>query len=113
MSPAASTSVASRKEETVIRGSADGLEILGGLLAAALIRHQVELDLLALRQMVEAGPFDGADMDEGVLAAVVRQDEAKALGRVKPLHGSHRHEENPFTAYLLKKCMATGCGAEG
>jgi hypothetical protein len=34
-------------------------------------------------------------MDECVLAAVIRLNEAKALGRAKPLHGSDRREENP------------------
>jgi len=80
-----------------IRRSADGLEVRGGQLAAPLVRHQLELDLLALDQVIEACPLDGADMDECVLAAVIRLDEAEALGRVKPLHGSRRHEENPFT----------------
>jgi hypothetical protein len=85
------------EEKTATRTSADGLEVRGGQLAAALIRHQVELDLLSFDQMIEASLFDGADMDECILAAIIRLDEAEALRRVKPFHGSHRHEENPFT----------------
>src|SRR6185503_8961073 len=83
---------------TAIRRSADGPEIVGGQLAVALVRHEIELDLLAFDQMTEASALDGAYMDECVLAAVVGLDEAEALLRVKPLHGSRRHEENPFTS---------------
>jgi hypothetical protein len=32
-------------------------------------------------------------MDEGVLAAIVRRNEAEALLEIKPLHGSRRHKE--------------------
>src|SRR5215475_6586830 len=40
---------------------------------------------------MQACALDSADMDEGVLAAVVRLDEAIALGGVEPLHGSRSH----------------------
>jgi hypothetical protein len=56
------------EEKTATRTSADGLEVRGGQLAAALIRHQVELDLLSFDQMIETSLFDGADMDECILA---------------------------------------------
>jgi hypothetical protein len=32
-------------------------------------------------------------MNEGILAAVVRRNEAEALLEIKPLHGSRRHME--------------------
>jgi hypothetical protein len=32
-------------------------------------------------------------MNEGILAAVIRRNETKALLEIKPLHGSRRHEE--------------------
>src|SRR6185295_4557902 len=41
--------------------------------------------------MLDAGALDGADMDEHVLAAVIRLDEAEALGAVEPLHCSRSH----------------------
>ena len=43
------------------------------------------------------GALNGADVDEHVVAAVIRLNEAKALGRVKPLHGSHAHGGSPFS----------------
>jgi hypothetical protein len=47
-------------------------------------------DLLTLAKIVEPGALDGADMDENILAAVIRLDEAKALRGVEPLHCSLR-----------------------
>src|SRR6476646_2721103 len=40
---------------------------------------------------MQARTLDSADVDEGVLAAVVRLDEAVALGGVEPLYGSRSH----------------------
>jgi hypothetical protein len=34
---------------------------------------------------------------EHVVATIVRLDKSKALGRVKPLHGSHAHGGSPFS----------------
>src|SRR5471030_703607 len=48
-------------------------------------------DLLALVQTVHSRALDGADMDEHVLAAFVRLDEAETLGGVEPLDGSFGH----------------------
>jgi hypothetical protein len=98
-------------EEFMSRRSADRLEIRGRELAASLIRYEIELDLLAFDQMIEAGTLDGADMDEGILATVIRLDEAEALGGVKPFHGSHGHEENPFR-HKLKTCRPACCDAQ-
>jgi hypothetical protein len=36
-------------------------------------------------------------MDESVIAAAIGRDEAEALGRVEPLHGSCRHLGSPVT----------------
>src|SRR5689334_25350728 len=83
----ASTSVVRHQRKVPL---ADLLEIVGRQLAAAVVSDELELDLLPFSQVAEAGALDGTDMDEGILAAVVRLDEAKALGRVEPLHGS-RH----------------------
>src|SRR6185503_450318 len=69
----------------------DGLEVVGGLLSGAAVGHDIELDLLALRQIAQAGALDGADVDEGVLAAVVGLNESEAFGGVEPLNGSRRH----------------------
>src|SRR6478609_9034486 len=48
-------------------------------------------DLLAFVQAIEAGALDGADMDEDVLAALLRLDEAEALGGIEPLNSTSWH----------------------
>src|SRR5207342_2738893 len=55
----------------------------------ALLRH--ELDLRTLGKGLEALALDAAEVNEEVLAAVVRGDEAIPLGVVEPLHGSGCH----------------------
>src|SRR5919112_467011 len=72
-------------------GALRGLEVDRGGLAVALIGLELEGDLLALAQAADARALDGADMDEHVLAAAVRLDEAVALGLVEPLHRSRLH----------------------
>ena len=53
------------------------------------------------RSVPQAGAFDGADVNEHVIAAVVGLDESVALGCVKPLHGSHAHGSSPFSDILV------------
>src|SRR5690606_18102586 len=55
---------------------------------------KLERQLLAFVQRVHAGALDGRDVHEHIVAAVIRLDEAVALGRVEPLHGSSRHFAN-------------------
>src|SRR4051794_17372551 len=69
------------------------LQALGGHLAALLVGGQFELDLLTFAQIADPGALQRADVDEGILATVIRRNEAKALLGVKPLNGSRRHEE--------------------
>src|SRR5262249_28474891 len=59
-----------------------GPTALGGNLVA---------DLLALVQAVEACTLDGADVDEDVLPALLRLDEAEALGGIEPLNSTSWH----------------------
>ena len=80
-------------------GAASDLEVDGGVLAAVLL--DLIGDLLAFVQAVQASPLDGADMDEHVLAAAVRLNEAKTLGGVEPLDRTCRH-----IRYLLRKSGA-------
>ena len=54
-----------------------GLEVDGGLFAAVLL--DLVGDFLAFVEAVEACALDGADMDEYVLAAAVRLNEAITL----------------------------------
>ena len=50
---------------------------------------------------------DVGDVEEDVLRAVVRLNEAVALGRVEPLHGADGHGDAPF----MTKCRPRGCRA--
>src|SRR6185295_18647446 len=74
-----------------------GAQIVGRRFARAAICHDFVGDLLAFTQRSEAGTLDSADVHEHVIAAVIRLDEAIALGCVKPLHGSHAHGGSPFS----------------
>src|ERR1700761_5311460 len=61
-------------------------------LSAALIGLELVAELLAFVDRAEARAFHRRDVDENVRAAVVRLDEAKALGGIEPLHCAGRHE---------------------
>ena len=62
-----------------------GLHFVG--LQALLALHDLEGDLLAFLQGLEAGALDRAEVDEDVRAAFLG-DEAEALGVVEPLDGT-------------------------
>jgi hypothetical protein len=70
---------------------ARGAQIVGGGFAGTAIGDDFVADLLAFTQRSKASAFDGADVHEYVVATVIRLDKAVALGRVKPLYGSHAH----------------------
>src|ERR1700686_1184422 len=70
---------------------AGGAQIVGRRLARAAICHDLVADLLAFTQRSKSGALYGADVHEHVVATVIRLNKAEALGRVKPLHGSHAH----------------------
>src|SRR5262249_23219954 len=59
------------------------------------------LDLRAFRERLVAVTGDRRMMDEQILLAVVRADEAVALRVVEPLHGSCSHEKNT-SSYLSR-----------
>src|SRR5690348_9076796 len=71
------------------RYHASGFQVHGGLLSALLLN--VVTDLLSLVQAVKSSAVDSRDVNEHVLAAAVWLNEAKAFGRVEPLHGACRH----------------------
>ena len=48
-------------------------------------------DLLAFVQAPQAGCLNRRDVDENVLAAILRHNEPEALGGVEPLHSADRH----------------------
>jgi putative tryptophan/tyrosine transport system substrate-binding protein len=91
---AASTSVV--KARWYRRCRLNGAQIICRRLAGPSISNNFERDLLSLIEAVHSRAFDRADMDEDVLAAIVRLNEAKAFLAIEPLHGSLRHETLPL-----------------
>src|SRR3569623_818831 len=65
-------------------------EVRGRHLAVAA-GFEVVGDLLAFAEARKPGALDGGDVDEGVLAAIIRLDETEALGGVEEFHGTVGH----------------------
>src|SRR6185437_7642503 len=83
---------AEQRSEPLLRcfaTSADQREIAGRFLAA--IAHDLVLDLLTLIEPRQPGALDRRDVDEDVLAAGIRLNEAVALLRVEPLDRTRSH----------------------
>ncbi len=59
--------------------------------AGLAIGHNLEQNLLSLVEAVHPGAFDGADVHEDILAAVIRLDKAEAFLAVEPLYCTLRH----------------------
>jgi hypothetical protein len=66
-------------------------ELVGRSLAGALVSYELEADPLAFRKVVHPRALSSADVDEHVVAAVFRLNEAKTLGSVKPLNSAYFH----------------------
>ena len=66
--------------------ASEGPQLIGGLLARAAIGHQLEGNRLVFLERTQTGAFHGADVNEYVLRAVIRRDEAVTLGLVEPLN---------------------------
>ena len=60
-------------------------------LAAHLVRLGFELNLLPFGEIGEARTLDRADVNEHIVAAVLRGDKSKTLLAVKPLHCTLSH----------------------
>jgi hypothetical protein len=67
----------------------------------------IEADALVFRQGLEAGRIDRGEVREQIVAAIVRFDEAEALGVVKPFHSASRHVFSLFKG-LSKPCLVPG-----
>jgi hypothetical protein len=72
-------------------GRSDGAQIVRRGLTGLSIGNNVESDLLSLVEPTHPSAFDGADVHEDILAAIIRLDEAEAFLDIEPLHGSLRH----------------------
>ncbi len=79
-----------------------GLEV--NRLGAALVLLDLEADLLAFAQMAQARLLDSGDVNEDVLGAVVRLDEAEALGGVEKLYRTDGH----VLGIPIQDCKITG-----
>ncbi len=62
------------------------LQIGGRHLARLHVALELEADLLAFDEFAHSGALDRRDVNEGVSAAVVRLNEAEALGRIEPFY---------------------------
>ena len=103
------SSARSRDLENVTRKSlSGGAQIVGRRFARATIRHDFVGDLLAFTKRSKSGTLDSADVNEHVIAAIIRLDEAITLGCVKPLHGSHAHGGSPFSDTEVVAHLSTG-----
>lgn len=71
------------------------LQIAGRHLAGLPVPLHVVAELLAFDEFAHARTLDGRDVDECVRAAVVRLNEAKALGGIEPFNRADGHDE-PF-----------------
>src|SRR5262245_1221368 len=78
----------------------DHLEMAGARLAA--LGDQFVADLLSLIEGRQTSALNGADMDEHVLRAVIRLDEAETLLGIEPFDFACRHVGN------LSSCEQTG-----
>src|SRR4029079_12012114 len=87
---------------------AGGAQIIGRRLARTAIRHDLVADLLTFTQRAKSGALYGADVHEHVVATVIRLNEAKALGCVKPLHGSHAHGVVPSQDRYSRSPLSMG-----
>ena len=71
------------------------LEIAGRHLAGLHVPLHVVADLLAFDDFAHSSAFDGRDMDENVLSAIVRLNKAEAFCGVEPFYCAGAHSE-PF-----------------
>ncbi|MBB6221341.1 hypothetical protein GGE66_002311 [Rhizobium leguminosarum] len=71
------------------------MKIASGHFARLVIALKLVADLLAFDDFTHAGALDGRDVNEGVSAAVIRLNEAEALGGIEPFNCASGHNK-PF-----------------
>jgi hypothetical protein len=87
-----------RKADT----DSSGLKVASRHFAGLAVTLQIETDLLAFDELAHSGAFNGRDMDERIGAAIVRLNEAEALGGIEPFNCASGHDE-PFIAVLRSR----------
>jgi hypothetical protein len=70
-------------------GRSDLLDVGGARPLGALLH--IVLHLVRFLEGLEAARLDRGEVDEEILAAIVRGDEAETLGVVEPLYGTCAH----------------------
>lgn len=85
----ASTSVV--KAQGYPRRRSGGAQIVCRGFAGPAIGYNVEQNLLSLIEAAHPGTFDGTDVHENVLAAIIRLNKTEALLAVEPLYRTLRH----------------------
>src|SRR5690606_37105102 len=89
--------------------ASSGLQLAGGHLARLVVAFQFEGDLLAFDEVAHAGALYGRNVDEYVRAAVVRLNEAEALGGIEPFYCAGGHDE-PFHSNIdIRRTTLDGC----
>src|ERR1700693_4245796 len=73
----------------------------------AAVGHEFVLDSLTLIERAQASALDGRDMDEDVLVAACRFDEAVALGWIEPFDGALLHRLPPQSVLVPAKTQST------
>jgi hypothetical protein len=92
-----------RKAET---NSLSSLKVASRHFARLCVALKVVADLLAFNDFAHASAFNSRNVNEGVSAAVVRLNEAEALGGIKPFNCASGHDE-PFHSNI--KPPQRGC----
>jgi hypothetical protein len=72
------------------------LKLFRSHLAGPVVASDFESNLLAFLQIPHPSPFDGGDVYEHILAAVIGLNEAETLGGIKPFYCAGGHENPPF-----------------
>jgi len=72
-------------------------QVLCGALSSSAVGHDFEADFLAFVEPMHPGPLDSGDVDENILAPVIRLDETKTLAGVKELYDTGRHRDSLLT----------------
>src|SRR5215212_9933207 len=90
-----------------------GLDGVDGDLAGAAVLGGVEGDLLALDEAAQARALQRGGVDEHVLGAVVRLDEAEAFLVVVEFHGARNHRGSFSLAVHVSRRRASAAGGAG
>jgi len=107
----ASTSVVTIQRCYFMLCGLDRLKAVCRHLARTLVGNELIGDLLAVLEVAHASALNSRDVNENVCSAVIRLNEAEALGCVEPLNGTCAHDEIPFKIARSRKRIGPNRGA--